>query len=167
MFLQGESFAEGIRVFLIFHCLQTFFWLVGGEVTGRCSRNLVLSLKLPSSIWAGTFVPTEELKDIVMYIPWRGTRTLPHHWTIVSLLLLLCFCIPSLPWWATIWIFPLELKEGQGGWSHFPTDKKWGTWKGFVPRRAPYGPAPFHFFNNFRAFLSLFQSMQGLDRTKF
>ena len=29
----------------------TFFWLVDGEVTGWCSRNLVLSLKLTSSIW--------------------------------------------------------------------------------------------------------------------
>ena len=33
--------------------MQTFFRLVGDEVTGWCSRNLVLSLKLPSSTWVG------------------------------------------------------------------------------------------------------------------
>ena len=27
-----------------------------------------------------------------------------------------CFCIPSLPWLAIVWIHPLELREGQGGW---------------------------------------------------
>ena len=32
----------------------TFFRLVGGEATGWCSRNLELSLKLPSSTWVGT-----------------------------------------------------------------------------------------------------------------
>ena len=31
----------------------TFFRLVGGEATGWCSRNLELSLKLPSSTWVG------------------------------------------------------------------------------------------------------------------
>ena len=47
--LKGESFGEWDRVFDILHCVQTFFWLVGDEVTGWCSRNLVLSLKSPSS----------------------------------------------------------------------------------------------------------------------
>ena len=42
----------------------TFLWLVGGEVTGWCSRNLVLNLKIPSSTW----VPAEELKDIVILL---------------------------------------------------------------------------------------------------
>ena len=31
----------------------SFNWLVGGEATELCSRNLVLSLKLPSSTWVG------------------------------------------------------------------------------------------------------------------
>ena len=43
----------------------TFFWLVGGKVTGRCSRTLVLTLKLPSSTLMGAFIPGEELKDIL------------------------------------------------------------------------------------------------------
>ena len=94
----------------------TFFWLAGGEVTGWCSRNLVFtvfSLKLPSSTRVGPLVPTEELKDNIMYIPSGGTRTLPQgcNW-----LLLLSFCISSLPWLATVWICRLECRKGQGGW---------------------------------------------------
>ena len=42
-------------------------WLVGGEERVWCSGSLVLSLKLQSSTWVGTLLPTEELKDIVMY----------------------------------------------------------------------------------------------------
>ena len=43
----------------------TFFFLVGGEAIELCSRNLVFSLKLPSSTWMGAPV---DLKDIVMHI---------------------------------------------------------------------------------------------------
>ena len=70
---------------------MTFFWLVGGEVTGWCFRNLNhqpgsdqsgvyklgLNMKSPSSTWVGVLVPAEQLKDmcwIVMDIPWGGTR---------------------------------------------------------------------------------------------
>ena len=60
------TFEERVRVFVILHCVQTFFWLIGGEVTGQRSRTPVLSLKLPSSTWVGTLVPAEELKDIVI-----------------------------------------------------------------------------------------------------
>ena len=47
---------------------------------------------------------------------------------IVSWLFLLCFCIPSLPWLATVPICPVELRKGQGGLSLFPSNKKrrWG-----------------------------------------
>ena len=99
---------------VIFHCVQTFFCLVGDEVTGWCVRALVLSLKWLPSTGVGAWVPTEELKDTAMYILWGGgTRTLPHS----SLFeLLFSSSIPSLPWLATVWICPLELREGQGGW---------------------------------------------------
>ena len=72
-----------------------------------------------------------------MCIPWGETRTLLYHCVIVSWLFLLCFCIPSPLWLASIWICPLELREGLGGWSLFPANRKWETQKGFVPRRAP------------------------------
>ena len=48
---------------------MTFFCLVGGEVTGPCSRNLELNLQLLSSTWAGALVRVEELEDNIMYIP--------------------------------------------------------------------------------------------------
>ena len=40
--------------------------MIGGEVTGQCSRNLVFSLKLPSSTWVGVLVSIEELKDVLL-----------------------------------------------------------------------------------------------------
>ena len=40
-----------------------FFFLVGGEAIELCSRNLVFSLKLPSSHWVGAPV---HLKDIFL-----------------------------------------------------------------------------------------------------
>ena len=100
--LVGASLA-----FIIFHHVQSFFWLVSGEVTGQCSRNLVLSLKLPPSTWVGTLVPTEELEGFVMYIPWAGTKALSQDCFTVSWLLLSSFCISSLPSWAE---FSLPLK---------------------------------------------------------
>ena len=36
--------------------------------------------------------------------------------TIIFWLLFLCFCIPTLIWLTTIWICPLEFREGQGDW---------------------------------------------------
>ena len=41
-----------------------------------------------------------------------------------------CLCIPSIPWLATVWTCPLELR-GHRGWSLYCTNKKWETWKGF------------------------------------
>ena len=51
-----------------------------------------------------------------MCVPWGGTRTLP----TAALFFLDCFsiglCLSSLPWLAAVWICPLELWAGQGGW---------------------------------------------------
>ena len=44
----GVKAAGFMTFFLIF-----IFGLVGGEETELCSRNLVFSLKLPSSTWVG------------------------------------------------------------------------------------------------------------------
>ena len=52
------------------------------------------------------------------------------------------FCIPSLPWLATAWTCPLELREGHGGWNSFPKNKKWGIQKDLCPE-ASQGPAWF------------------------
>ena len=107
--LIGKIWGEGCRVcdFLLIG------WWWGSRVVLQesCAQPEVAILHL-----GGGFSSAEELKDIVIYIPWGGTRTLPRGCTIVSWLLLPCFCIPSLPWLATVWICPLELREGQGGW---------------------------------------------------
>ena len=65
----------------------------------------------------------KELRDIILCIPLGGIRTPPQGCTLVFWRFLPCLCISSFPWWATAWICPLELKEGHGGWSLFPTNK--------------------------------------------
>ena len=87
---------------------------------------------VPSSIcWGFSFY--KELKDIVMCIPWGGTRTLLQGCSAVSWLFLPCLCIPSLPWLATVWTCPLGLREGQGGWT-----------ERLLCPGSPQGPARFH-----------------------
>ena len=44
----------------------------------------MLSLQLLTSTGVGPLVPTEGVKDIVMYFPGGGTRTLLYHCTIFS-----------------------------------------------------------------------------------
>ena len=61
---------------------ESFFWLVGSDVTGWCSGNH----------WIGALVSVEELKDIVICIPWGRTRILAYH-CIVAFLLFPCFCV--------------------------------------------------------------------------
>ena len=52
---------------------------------------------------------------------------------------LFSFPIASLFWLTTIWIYPLIIREGLGGWSFFPTYKILRTWKRFVPGEVPIG----------------------------
>ena len=75
-FLKEDSLGERLRILHHPLCVD-FPWLFSGDVTVRCFRDLVLSLKLPSSTWMGALVPTEELKDTVTSIPLGETRTLP------------------------------------------------------------------------------------------
>ena len=46
----------------------SFFGLVGGEIMGWCSGHLVLTLKLPASLWARALVPLENFKDIFVCV---------------------------------------------------------------------------------------------------
>ena len=129
----GKIWGEGCRV-----CDFLPDWLV--VLTGQCSRNPVFSLKLLSSTW----VPAEELTDTIMYIPWGGTSILFYNCcTIVSWLLLLCFCISLLLWLETVWICSLGLMEVSEAEAFFLQTRNGRHGKGFVPRRAPQGPAQF------------------------
>ena len=63
--LKGESFGEQVKVFKS----SAVLWLSSDWLVMRqCSRNLVLSLKSPSSTWMGTLVPAEELNGILLCI---------------------------------------------------------------------------------------------------
>ena len=71
----------------------------------------------PSPEWGEGWwlVPAEELRGIIKHISWGPCAFTPLPCTVVSLLLLNRFCISSLSWEATLWICPLEIREGQGG----------------------------------------------------
>ena len=45
------------------------------------------------------------------------------------------------PRWKYVKFLSLELRDSLGGWSLFPTNKKWGSWKGFCTQE---DPTPFH-----------------------
>ena len=93
-----------------FVTLMGWWWGNRAVLQESCAQPEVTILHLgrgPSSV--------KELKDIVMHIFWIGTRMLSQGCTTIWLFLL-CFSIPSLPWWAIVWIHPLERREGQGGW---------------------------------------------------
>ena len=57
----------------------------------------------------------EERKDVVTHISLSGDQGLSPGCTTIWLFLL-CFWIPSPPWLAIVWIHPLELRKGPGGW---------------------------------------------------
>ena len=71
----GKSFYRPKSGMRVAGCMTPPDWWVSGEVTGQYSRNLVLSLKLPSSTCVGALIPTEVFRHL-MYIPWEGTRIL-------------------------------------------------------------------------------------------
>ena len=125
-----------------------------GCVKGLYSSNLVwghllicfsssFSLALGGILWEKHLPFVENFTSIKsLMILLSGISTLLQGFTIVSWLLLLCLCIPSLPWLATVKSAILELRKGHGGGSLFLTNKKWETWKASIPR-SPTGPAWF------------------------
>ena len=74
-----------------------------------------------------------------------GTRALPQR-VIVSWLLLPGLFIPSLLWLATVWIFPLILREGHGGWTGpISYNQDMGDTERILCPAAPQGPAQYRF----------------------
>ena len=105
-FLQRASMWQLLNNFL----LIDWWWANRLVFQGSCAQPGVTILHL-----RGGPRSAEELKDIVVLIFWVGTRTLPQGCTTIWLFLL-CLYISSLPWLVTVWIYPLELREDQGGW---------------------------------------------------
>ena len=64
---QKQEATFGVRAagFVTFFFLIFIFGLVGGEETELCSRNLVFSLKLPSSTWVGAPVLWKNSKTLL------------------------------------------------------------------------------------------------------
>ena len=92
----------------------------------------------------GVSVSANQLKGIVMCIPWGGTRTLPQGCIIASWLLLPCFHILLFPDWQLF--EPALWNSGVGSWrlneAYFLQTRNGGHRKAFVSR-APQGPAGF------------------------
>ena len=108
-FLKGESFEVCVRIFLIYHCVQTLFWLVDGEVIRAVFQESCVQPEV-------TILYDLEPKGIVMYIPWRATRTLLY----CALLFLDCssfFSLHFLPSLISNCLnLPFGTQEGHGGW---------------------------------------------------
>ena len=124
----------------------TFFWLWGNRevLQESCAQLEVTVLRLGGSLSSSR---RTQIYYVLIHSFSRNQDPALIAALLFSWLLFLCFCIPLLPWLATVWICPLGLREGLGGWSLFPINKKWGTQKGLGPRRAPHGPARFHWLN--------------------
>ena len=111
----------------------TFFWLVGGEVSGSQHHQPSVPNRSGVYMLVGSInfshlvrvsVSAKQLKDIVMYIPWGGTRSPPQGCTIFS------FDWSSFPWLASVWTCSWNSgKVREAEWSLFPVTKKWG-WGG-------------------------------------
>ena len=140
--LQGKDFIArpGLRAT---ECV-TFFRLVGGKETGKCSRSLVLSLKLPSFTCVRALVLKNNSKLLSCIFPEKEPGPCPRA------VLYYCFQTVPLLCFSTSPPFPdKQLCESalcEAEWSLFLTNEKWGTQEGFVPHGTPQAPAWFHYW---------------------
>ena len=106
-----------LQISLDFQCFHShpLWWTMPNQVVNIFHFAVVLVLR----------------KNIAVCIPWVGTRTLPLGCTMISWPFLPSLSISSLPWLASVWTYPLDLRESHGSWSLLPTNKKWVTEKGF------------------------------------
>ena len=74
---------------------------------------------------------------------WGKIRTLPQDCTLISWLILSCLCTSSYLSAATVWICPLEIREGHENWSLFPM-REMGVMERLSCPATPQGPARFH-----------------------
>ena len=133
---KGKIWGERCRV-----C--DFLWLVGGEITGWYSRNLVLSLKLPSSTWVGALVPTEELKGIgyVYSLWWNQDPALLLHYYFLTASPLFLHSLSSLI--SNCLNMPFGTQGRSRRLKPFSYKQDRGHRQAFVPRKAPQGPVQF------------------------
>ena len=109
---QKQEATFGVRAAgsVTFFFLNGWWWGNRAVLQESCVQSEVIILHL-----GGGPVLYKNSKTLLCIFFLVGTRTLSQGCTTIWLFLL-CFCIPSLPWLAIVWIHPLELREGQGGW---------------------------------------------------
>ena len=136
---RGNIWGDGCRV--------RNFLLIGWWGVDRVGlQESCVQPEVTLSTWVGALVSVEELKDTVMCIPWRGTRTLLQGCTVMSWLFLPGLCISSFLWSATVWTCPLELREGHGRWmKHIFYKQEMGDTARLLYVGAPQGPAQLQF----------------------
>ena len=96
--------------------LRTFFWLVGGEVSGRKvpTAGLVGSILLISPTWWGfQYLPNNS--KIFLCVSLDGESEPCPKAALLSLLTAPYLYIPSFPWLATVWTCSFELMEDHRG----------------------------------------------------
>ena len=103
---------------------------------------LCLWTAVNSPSWWRVLVSTKQCKDIVLCIPWGGTRAVLQGCTIFSWLLSLVSASYPFP---DYWICSLVLAGVHGGWVKPISYKQEMGDTDFVPRGAPLGPAPFQY----------------------
>ena len=101
-----------------------------------CGQQTVNSSRL-----AGGFSSCKTAWRYCSVYPLRGDPDPPQGSAIVSWLLLPDRYIPSLPWLATVWTCPLELREGLGGWMKpISCNQEMGEAEELLCPGAPLGP---------------------------
>ena len=96
--------------------------------------------------WTDPLVPMEELKGIAMYIFWGLTSSCPNAAVLFLDYFSIFFFIPlPLPWQVTVWMCPLELKEGQEGYEAYFLQAKSRGQGSNLYWGAPQGPSLFHY----------------------
>ena len=100
----------------------TFSLIIGGTVNKAVLQESCAQLDT-TVLCLGRGSSSAELRGSVRHISWGEARTLPQGCTTIRLFLP-SFYIASLPWLAAVWICPLKLREGPGGWMKFISYKQ-------------------------------------------
>ena len=132
--------------------LWTFFWWVGGEVSGSQHHqpsgltdlgSICSWAAYNSSLTSPTWRVFQYLQNSSEVLSWVFTDGEIRPCSGLFLTVSPWSCIPSLPSLTTVWICPLELRKGHGSWTKANNQRNEGHRKALRPG-APQGPAWYH-----------------------
>ena len=171
---RGKICREGCRV-----CdLPLIDWGVGNRVMFQESQSsawiqpvwgpwLMLSLKLPSFTWVGGFSSYRRTQrfvpDCYVYSLRRKRESL--HYCFLTAPPLFLYSLPSLV--SNCLNLPFGTQGRSRGWNLSPTNKKWGTRKAFVPRRASQYSAQFHVHDINNLIMPMFKEEEEEGKVSF